>query len=62
MSVVENDQEAVASSKTDESKIRRIEAEIDDLKSKWPPHSVPVWMWQKLEELEDDLEKARGGG
>jgi hypothetical protein len=60
--VVENDQEAVASSIIDESKVRQLEAEIADLKSKWPPHSVPVWMWQKLEDLEDALDKAKGGG
>lgn len=39
--------------------IRRLEDEIADLKLRWPPHSVPVTMWQRLEALEGDLEKAK---
>lgn len=40
-------------------RIKEIEDEIADLKARWPAHSVPPSMWQKLEELEDELEKAR---
>ena len=40
-------------------KIREIEEKIADLKARWPAHSVPPSMWQKLEELEDELEKAK---
>ena len=40
-------------------RIRKIEEEIADLKARWPAHSVPVSMWQKLEELEEELEKAK---
>ena len=40
-------------------RIKEIENEIADLKARWPAHSVPPSMWQKLEELEDELEKAR---
>ena len=40
-------------------KVREIEEKIADLKARWPAHSVPASMWQKLEELEDELEKAR---
>jgi hypothetical protein len=40
-------------------KIREIEDKIADLKSRWPAHSVPPSMWQRLEELEAQLEKAR---
>jgi len=40
-------------------KIREIEERIADLKARWPPHSVPPSMWQQLEELEDELGKAK---
>ena len=39
--------------------IEEIEEEISDLKARWPAHSVPPSMWQKLEELEEQLERAR---
>ena len=39
-------------------KIKEIEAKIAELKSRWPPHSVPPRMWQELEALEEELEKA----
>ena len=39
-------------------KMREIEGKIADLKARWPAHSVPASMWQQLEELEDELEKA----
>jgi len=42
-----------------EDKIREIEEKIADLKARWPAHSVPPSMWQQLEELEDELEKAQ---
>jgi len=42
-----------------EDKVREIEERIADLKARWPAHSVPASMWQQLEELEDELEKAR---
>jgi hypothetical protein len=42
-----------------EDKIREIEEKIADLKARWPAHSVPPSMWQQLEELEDELEKAK---
>ena len=40
-------------------RIKEIEDEIADLRARWPAHSVPPSMWQKLEELENELEKAR---
>ena len=40
-------------------KAKEIEEKIADLKARWPAHSVPPSMWQQLEELEDELEKAR---
>jgi hypothetical protein len=36
-----------------------IEAQIADLKRRWPPHSVPPSMWQQLEELESQLEEIK---
>ena len=40
-------------------RIREIEEKIADLKARWPPHSVPPSMWQQLEELEKELERAK---
>jgi len=40
-------------------RIKEIEDKIADLKARWPAHSVPPSMWQKLEELEEELEEAR---
>jgi hypothetical protein len=40
-------------------KVREIEEKIADLKARWPAHSVPAWMWQRLEELENELEEAK---
>ena len=42
-------------------RISKIEEKIAELKSRWPSHSVPPLMWQQLEELEDELEKAKKG-
>ena len=42
----------------DNERIKEIEEKISDLKASWPPHSVPPRMWQKLEELEEELEQA----
>jgi hypothetical protein len=46
----------------DEAKIKEIEAKIAELKARWPPHSVPPAMWQQLEDLEAELEKAEKAG
>ncbi len=40
-------------------RVKEIEEKIADLKARWPAHSVPPRMWQELEELEDELKKAR---
>ncbi len=40
-------------------KIKEIEEKIADLKSRWPAHSVPLSMWQQLEDLEIALEAAK---
>ncbi|MFP4640938.1 MAG: histidine kinase [Dehalococcoidia bacterium] len=42
-------------------RIQQLEKEIEELKAQWPAHSVPNWMLERLEDLEDELdrEKAR---
>ena len=42
-----------------EERIKELEEKLANLKARWPAHSVPVSMWQQLEELEDELDKAR---
>jgi len=42
-----------------EKRIQEIEEKIADLKARWPAHSVPPSMWQELEELEEELERAK---
>ena len=42
-----------------EDKVKGLEEKIDDLKARWPAHSVPPSMWQRLEELEEELEEAK---
>ena len=43
----------------EKERIKKIQEEIADLKAKWPAHSAPPSMWQKLEELEEKLEQAK---
>ena len=38
-----------------------IRTRIAELKKRWPAHSVPVHMWDELEELEDELERLNAG-
>ncbi|MBA7473244.1 hypothetical protein ES708_32300 [subsurface metagenome] len=40
-------------------RIKELEEKLADLKGRWPAHSVPPSMWQELEELEEELEKAK---
>jgi len=42
------------------NRIAELERQIVDLKERWPAHSVPPSMFQRLEELEEELKKARG--
>lgn len=39
-------------------KIESLKKEIAALKSQWPAHSVPAAMLQRLEDLEEELQKA----
>ncbi len=40
--------------------VKEIESKIADLKGRWPAHTVPPLMWQQLEDLEAELEAAKG--
>jgi hypothetical protein len=40
-------------------RVIELELKIADLKRRIPPHSIPPAMLQELEELEEELEKAR---
>ena len=42
-----------------EEKIKQLEEQIADLKSRWPAHSVPPAMVQQLDDLEEELEQLR---
>ena len=42
-----------------EREVERLEAELADLKARWPVHSTRPAMMEKLEELEEKLERAR---
>jgi hypothetical protein len=39
--------------------VRELERKIAELRLRIPPHSIPPAMLQELEELEEELEKAR---
>jgi hypothetical protein len=45
--------------KMNADKVKEIEERIADLKARWPAHSVKPSMWQELEDLEEELKKAR---
>jgi hypothetical protein len=38
-------------------RIKELEKQIAELKSQWPAHSVPAAMLQRLDELEEELER-----
>jgi len=38
-------------------RIKELEKQIADLRSRWPAHSVPPTMLQRLDELEEKLER-----
>lgn len=42
-----------------EDRVEELEQKIADLKARWPSHSVKPSMWQELEDLEEELEKAK---
>ena len=43
----------------DEKRIKELEEQINDLKKRWPAHSVSPAMLIQLDELEEELELAR---
>jgi SMC interacting uncharacterized protein involved in chromosome segregation len=38
-------------------RIKELEEKIEDLKKRWPAHSVSPLMFQELEDLEEELER-----
>ena len=40
-------------------RIEELERQIVKLKNRWPAHSVPPTMLQRLDELEEELERER---
>ena len=40
-------------------KIKELEKKLEELKKRWPAHSVPPSMWMELERLEEELARAR---
>jgi hypothetical protein len=45
----------------EDQKAADIERRIAELKHRWPAHSVPLGMWQELEDLEAELERLNDG-
>jgi hypothetical protein len=43
-------------------RIRAIQAQIAELKKRWPPHSVPPQLMREMDELEEELELLGGSG
>ena len=44
---------------TKADRIKELEEQIEDLKRRWPAHSVKPAMIQRLDELEEELERLR---
>lgn len=44
------------STPAENKRILEIKEQINDLKKRWPAHSVPPSMLQRLDELEEELE------
>jgi hypothetical protein len=42
--------------KSSQDCITELEKQIAELKARWPAHSVQPWLFQKIEDLEDELE------
>ncbi|HUU63562.1 MAG TPA: histidine kinase [Dehalococcoidia bacterium] len=40
-------------------RVKELEEQIADLKHRWPPHSVPPQMLERLDELEEALREAK---
>ncbi len=41
------------------TRIEELEAQIADLKKRWPAHSVPPALMEQLDELEEELSRER---
>ena len=38
-----------------QKQIEKLEEQIAELKARWPAHSVQPWMFQQLDDLEEEL-------
>jgi hypothetical protein len=45
-----------------DDRIKELEKRIEELKKQWPAHSVPPAMLLQLDELEEELERAKKAG
>ena len=43
----------------DDKRIKELEAQIEELKRRWPAHSVSPAMLMRLDELEEELDLAK---
>ena len=43
----------------DEEKIRELEKQVEEMRDRIPPHSIPPRMLEELEDLEEELEKLK---
>jgi hypothetical protein len=56
----QGDMDSLASN--DKDRILALEQEIAEIKRRWPPHSVPSSLLRRLDELEDELARAKKEG
>lgn len=43
-----------------EQELTRVEAELEDLKARWPAHSLKPAMLSQLEDLEEERDRLKG--
>ena len=43
-----------------QERIAKLEEQIAELKARWPAHSAQPWMFQQLEDLEEELAILKG--
>jgi ubiquinone/menaquinone biosynthesis C-methylase UbiE len=50
---------AIGEKPAPQARVKELEDAIAELKARWPAHSVPPHMWQQLEDLEEQLKRAK---
>jgi hypothetical protein len=56
MNLLPNNASCIEPQGPDPERVRWLREQIAEMKKRWPPHSVPASMLQRLEDLEDELE------